>query len=317
MAGESLYFGRAYRLTLEGKEFGSKIFETQGGLPALDIKFDVEYARGCTSREGTVSVLGLSYQTISSILALSAIDRARAYSEMIHIKLEAGYQTGAGLLDILDGYVYKATVTAPPEMWIKMKVAEYNPYCGNTIQFDSDPELMPIRPYLDTILQKYSKIEGVQFKVVDKTRDKLLDSKVKRGISLKGNSYTLRGIIAKLSEELSPEVMFIMRTYAASGNERIIEVHAKSDKEGSTGPDIHIDKDNGLLSVTGIDAVQGTITAFLDGRCDDQLSHMVLKSQLNPEANGKYLIVRKQYVGHYRGKEWYVRYSCKDRVVKS
>ena len=58
--------------------------------------------------------------------------------------------------------------------------------------------------------------------------------------------------------------------------------------------------------------MNGDITTFLSNT-DPNLTFMTLTSQLNPQANGKYQIVKKQYVGHYAGQEWYVKYHCTAR----
>jgi hypothetical protein len=312
VAGTTNFFGRAYRLTLEGPGFGKKVFETQKDKPAMDIKFDVKFARSQVAMEGTVSILGLGWKTINEIMQTSVIARGDYLKNQLHVKLEAGYFTNVGMVEIIDGYVFYASVTAPPEMWLTMKVTEYNQLGAKMVQFDKEIEPMPIKPYVGTILDKIAKAEQVQIRLVDKTEEKILESKKKVHVSLKGEDWCLRTMIMHLTNNLSDEAMFILRTYCASNRERIVEVHSKK-MEGGIGEPIMVDADHGLLSVSGLTATGGTVTTFLDGRCDNQLSHIILKSELNPQANGKYLITEKHNVGHYAGKEWYTKYTCEAR----
>ena len=127
MAGSSKYFGRKYRLVLDLPDDKKYTFETKPGLPAMDIKFDVTYARGQTAREGTVSILGLGRKLINKFISLSGETRGLAMSKLVRVKLEAGYFSDTGMVEIFDGFAWYASVTAPPQMWLNIKVSEYNP----------------------------------------------------------------------------------------------------------------------------------------------------------------------------------------------
>lgn len=308
MAAEELYFGRKYKLTI-----GDRVFETEEGRPAMDIKFNVKYARGQTAKEGTISVLGLSWKTIEKILALSSLARGDAMAKKLRIKLEAGYFTGAGMVEIMDGFVYYATVTSPPEMWLNMLVNEYDPNGGKYVKLSDLKNPQPIRTTVEMVLKSFEMAEGVKFKLLDKTQAGFMDDQTPIKTSFKGESWGLKDALTHLSEKFSDKVLFIMRTYHSENGERHIEAHSKN-QEGSIGPLVTVDANNGLLSVSGITAVNATVTTFLDGRWDDQLSYMQLKSKLNPQSNGRYIIVEKEHTGHFNGKEWYTKYSCSERI---
>lgn len=314
MGAEPLYFGRKYRLSITPPEGDRLVLDVQEDTTPLDIKFDVTYAIGQVAREGTVSILGLGWDTIEPILEMSAMARGDALAEHVHLKLEAGYLSKAGMVEIFDGYIYYATVTSPPEMWVNLKISEVNPYGGPTCDITVTDLLTP-RDIVQGILDKFSKAEGVNFRLVDKTKDKLFDNdKEKTKFSMDGDKQTLKAVLQKLSD-WRPKYVFTLATIEAASNDRIVEVHSKEGGDaGDEGEDVRVDKDNGLLSVSGIDAVSGHITTFIDGRWKDKLSHIRLKSELNPQANGRYRILKKQYTGHYTGKEWYTKYFCSNRV---
>ena len=312
MAGNPRFFGRKYKLTLDTPEGGSKVFEVEDGKPAMDIKFDVTYARGQVAREGTISILGLGYSTMQEYLSLAAMTRGLAMSHLVHVSLEAGYFTDAGMLRILDGFVWHASVTSPPNMWLTLKVSEFHPLGGRAVQL-GDISNMKIRPAVQSVMDKFSDVEGVDFEVEDETEDQILDSG-KKMVSLPfgGKNYSIGDAIRFLNSNVSDDVYFILLTRDDERDTRTLIAVDKGTEKATEG-DIEINGDTGLLSVTGIDAVNGCITTFIDGAVDDTFSHLNLTSILNPQANGRYYICKKQYVGHYMGQEWYTRYFCSAR----
>lgn len=304
MAGEVRYFGRQYAL-----QIGDAYFSVKPGKPAMDIKFDVSYARGQTAREGTISILGLGWEKIHTFIDLSAKARGEALSEQIPVSLWAGYFSDAGMVNVINGYAYYATVTSPPQMWLNIKVSEYNVMGGKSTDLENITN-EPIKSAVEKVLTKFSEIEGVDFLLMDKTEDQLLSTNELTGsVEFKGK-YTIGTAIAKMSECLCDKVYFILRTDTEETNVRHVEALDKNLAKACPGEPAIVDSAHGLLSVTGIDVVQGTVTTFLDDSIPDELCHLQLKSELNPQANGIYYITRKQYVGHYMGNEWYVKYTC-------
>lgn len=299
-AGQVKFFGRAYKLELDGVPY-----ETKEGLPAMDIKFDVTYAIGQTCRFGTVSILGLSHQTMSKYLALSAMPTGKALSEMMTVKLSAGYDSESELTEIINGYAYYATVDAPPNMWLTLKVSEVNPTGGPCVDVAAK-QAPTIESYIRGCLEKFSAEEGVaeEFDFVDYTPSQVCSKKktMQYGLMKKIN---LRDFIAKLNDMSDWNVKFILR-----GN--LLEAYG-IDREETVEKVIDVDGNNGLLAVSGIDAVNGDITTFLSYQ-DERLCYLHLTSQLNPQANGRYIIVRKQHLGHYNGNEWYTKYHCSARA---
>lgn len=317
MAGGATYWGRYYRLTIRPPGGDTETFETRGGGPAMDIKFDVTYARGQLAREGTVSILGLGYEKIHRFLSLAAMARGAAMSELAQLSLEVGYSSAAGTIEVLNGFVWYGSVTSPPNMWLTLKVAEYNPLGGITAQVVCDKET-PLADFLDYVCDQYNEAENseggsgsVHFDWVDWTEDYLVESNEIMVTCQFNETLSLSDCLRKLSKELSDQVQFTLRTHIgeSSGGMRIIEVLDKAENKVMDGS-VSVDPDHGLLSVSGIDCVSGCVTTFIDGRGDDELCHLVLSSDLNPQADGRYYIYKKQYVGHYLGQEWYTKYYC-------
>ena len=178
---EAKYFGRKYRLTLAPPEGRSYTFVTTAGAPAMDIKFDVTYARGQTAREGSVSVLGLGTKLINRFISLAGETRGQAMSELVRVKLEAGYFTAAGMVEIFDGFAWYATVTAPPQRWLNIKVSEYNPLGATAVDLGSC-EGKTIRQVVESILDKFSEAEEENFELQDKTGEDVLDEEISTNI---------------------------------------------------------------------------------------------------------------------------------------
>lgn len=305
MAGNSLYFGRYYKLTL-----GDDTYVTEPGKPAMDIKFDVTYARGSTARDGTVSILGLSHQAINKFISLAAKCRGDAMSQMIPVRLEAGYFSAAGIVEIFDGFAYYATITSPPNMWLNIKVSEVNPLGNKVVKLD---DLAPtnLLDLCNKVLSEFSRAEGLEFEVVDKTFGQILAKEESKRIHF--GECTLSDAVRKLNSEASENVLFILRTHCGVGQRILEAVDKKPERAYDGANDVLVDAQNGLLSVSGLDAVSGCVTTFLDGRYPDEMNHLVLRSELNPQGNGRYYIIKKQYVGHFMGQEWYTRYFCSAR----
>ena len=298
---DTAYFGRYYYLRLSQGDGTLAEYYTESGKPALDIKFNVSFCRNQHCRMGTVSILGLKWETMHTFLELAAQPKGEALSKMLRVELQAGYFTSAGVTEIITGFAHYARISSPPNMWLDLQVAEYNPAGGKTCS--GSVKASTLAAIATQVMGVFSKAEGVDFDFADNTQDKLCSEKM---IGTKTFNYegTLKEVIESMSKDLDDRVQFILKG-------AVLEAYDKATEKATNG-NIEVDKDHGLLSVTGIDAVNGDITTFLSNT-DPNLTFMTLTSQLNPQANGKYQIVKKQYVGHYAGQEWYVKYHCTAR----
>lgn len=311
----SKYFGRAYRITFT-KGIGEKIatFQVEDGKPAMDIKFDVTYALGQTARFGTVSILGLSHEHISNFIKLATMERGAALSEHMRVKLEVGYFSNGGkTVEVLNGFVYYATVTSPPQMWLNMNISEYDPNGSKEIVIPKVASNITIGRYLQELSDAISDKEdgeGIDCTWEDKTEDQVVEGDDEIMTIEFNEKEKLSGIIDKLNKCYA-KAQFLLRCRAEE-DIYVIEAHDKDASKATRGS-VRVDSENGLLSVTGLDPVGGCITTFIDGNARDELCRLTLTSKLNPQANGTYLIIKKQYVGHFMGQEWYTRYFCSAR----
>lgn len=311
----SKYFGRAYRITLtKGNGGSSTVFQTEDGKPAMDIKFDVTYALGQTARFGSISILGLKYETISEFIKLATMERGAALSERMRVRLEVGYFSGGGkTVEVLNGFVYYATVASPPQMWLNLKISEYDPDGAKAIKVANVTSNVPMREFLTQVTDAISSPddgEGIECTWEDMTEDGVVDSDDEIKTIELNEKESLGGIINKLNS-CYDKAQFIIRNRREE-DILVIEAHDKDAKKRTKGT-VQVDANNGLLSVTGLDPVGGCVTTFIDGGATDELCRLNLTSKLNPQANGTYLIIKKQYVGHFMGQEWYTRYFCSAR----
>lgn len=311
----SRYFGRCYKLTLiPPGGSGKKVWEVRESTTPMDIKFDISYARGQIAREGTVSILGLSHKTIYDFICLAGLTRGYAMSKLARVKLEVGYASSAGMIEVIDGFAWHASASSPPNMWIHIKVSECNASGGQSIAPGLDGE-MTLKTMATSMMKKFSVAEGVKFSVQDCTQDKILDKQHEDEIKVRADfgeeDIDLKTAIQKLNA-VSKDIQFILKKSRSEGDTRVLEAIDKAVNKAYKA-NIRVDKNTGLLSVTGIDAINGCITTFIDGAVDDHFSHLVLSSEMNPQANGTYYITRRQFIGHFNGPEWYARYYCSDR----
>lgn len=289
-------------------------FEVEDGKPAMDIKFDVTYSRGQTAREGTVSILGLGHSTIHEFISLAARDRGKALSQRAQLRLQVGYFSNSSMVEILDGFIWYATVTSPPKMWLNLKVSEYDPMGDMEIKLQSNFTNRTLPQILKALCADIGDEDygmGIPYTWEDKTEDEIIESDEEKVTLNVDEKMSLGDIMTLLNSKFANKASFILNTTNSDGCRRIICLDKAQEK--ATRGEIQVDKDHGLLSVTGIDAVSGCITTFIDGSCTDELSHLNLRSELNQQANGRYFIIKKQFVGHFMGQEWYTRYFCSAR----
>ena len=314
---EYKYFGRYYHLKISDK-YGMTLLdaETYRNAPALDIRFNVNFARGQICRDGTISVLGLQHSTITEILYLAAEARGKAMSEQVRCTLDAGYFSEAGWMNIIDGYIWTATVTSPPTMWLNMSIAEYGVDGGATPQsckVTVCPNISEesVQKVGEKVAEIYSEVEGVKIKFEDKTQDQLCSQKSWKSLDNIG-SKTLKSIVEQMSNSLHDSITFGLKRNSSRGNPDgalVIGAYDKDPAKAWSKRPIIVDKDNGLLSVSGISVTNATVSTFITENAAD-LMYLNLISEINPHANGTYIITKIGHIGHYEGNEWYTQYTC-------
>ena len=307
MASDQRFYGRYYNLKIGTDD--SDTFSSDETASPLDIKFKVNTAKVQKFREGEISILGLSHKRISKFLKLAALGRGRALKEMMPVSLMAGYGYKESLIQIINGYAHYGSVTPPPNMWLTLKVAEYSPFGGAEIEIPavSASATKSVSEVVNEIIGKINAANGTNFPdLMDYTQGGIC-SKIKCK-EIEAKRVTINGAIDFINSNLANDVTFTI------DNGKFV-AYDKGDKVAA-GPAQVIDKNHGLLSVSGVDAVNGCITTFLQDSSPNVMTKIQLKSELNPQANGEYVLLRKEYEGHYAGPEWYTRFYCSARIGK-
>ena len=290
MAGET-YFGRKYVLTV-----GGKTFATDPELPPLDIQFNVSRTLSEITTGGQVSILGLSYETITPFLDLIPLGPGAARAKGLKVKLEAGYYN-LGTMMIIDGYASNASISSPPEMWLHLTVDENNVNIPDKQQFGitkTDPPL-PVTTVASALFSKFGKgfSDLTEEQIGQKVKVKAFGPAV----------YEFPDAIKAVTQLAKWKCQCVGSTVYA---------YDLLDSRSKLNP-IIVTNETGLVSVTGITVKEATVSQFITpvNPVSDKLQ---LTSKLNPHANGRYKINKKNFRGHYYGPEWYTTYSCADRV---
>lgn len=230
-------------------------------------------------------------------------------SQLARVRLEAGYYSTAGMVEVFDGFAWYCSVTSPPNMWLNIKVSEVNPLGGPPAEVKI-AQPMTMANILTSVCEAFSEVEEQEIDWEDKTEESVVEGSDKLiRIDFGNKGVSLQEAIGIMNQAFGNIALCTLRSHRTGGT-RIIECLDYEKDKVVAGNDVLVDKDHGLLSVTGIDVVNGCVTTFLDGTAPDELTHLRLKSELNPQANGRYYIVKKQYVGQFMGQEWYSRYFC-------
>lgn len=305
MASDQRFYGRYYTLKI-GKDAGDT-FSTMDTFSPLDIKFKVNTAKVQKFREGEISILGLSHKRISKFLKLAALGRGRALKEMMPVSLEAGYGSKESVVQIINGYAHYGSVTPPPNMWLNLKVAEYNPFGGAEITLPANTanSTKKVREVVNEIIKRINEANGTNFPdLMDYTQGGICS--IIKCKEIEAKKVTINGAMDFMNNNLANDVTFTV------DNGKIV-AYDKGDKVAAGNAQV-IDKNHGLLSVSGVDAVNGCITTFLQDSSPNVMTKIKLTSELNPQANGEYVLLRKEYEGHYAGPEWYTRFYCSARI---
>lgn len=313
MNSDTRYFGRYYHLTIGSPSSPILDIETVPGKPAMDIKFDVSYARGQLVREGTVSVLGLGMEHMQKILKLSAMARGDALSKAVRVKLDAGYHSAAGWVNIIDGFVWTCTISSPPTMWLQMQVSEYHIAGGKAYAGADEVKGQSITKLCKNIAEIYSDLEygdKTHFIFKDRTAEQICDKKKTCQVKIYGKN--LRDALVEMSKSVSDDVVFtLLRDSSEKKGVGVICAYDKDPQKAVKG-NIFVDDNHGLLSVSGVSVTNATVTQFLTKNQND-LTYLQLDSKLNPQGNDKYIIIQIKHFGHYEGAEWYTQYTCTGR----
>lgn len=279
----SFFYKRTYSLTITDELSGWSRTYTE-----LDIKFQIKRAITQTAFQSTISILGLSVEDINRLTVTATSMFSDAMRMRKKVELSAGYNGDNTL--IYRGYIVSATVTSPPEMWLTMTAVNY---------YDVGDELG------DHYIVKGTKLVDVIdyfANVMDMVPN---TSKFSKG-DLKINGFSTTGGKSNIIRDLNALYNGWV-VYEDLGN--LIATDLKYNKMDDQEEEaVELDRNNGLLAISNVTFYGVQVTTFLQ---DIPLfaSRFRLTSELMPSANGIYRIKEREFIGHYRGNEWFSKFT--------
>lgn len=294
MADVRKYWNRIGYVSIEGPD--GKMHDYGNDENALDFKFDVLRVAGDVYVNFTVSILGLSLETIKF---LTAWNIAETMKNPRKIEVYAGYEYGSKAGLIAKGYIIHAMPTNPPEMWLNMQclnIANKRSKLVTAGDLNIKTNGVKFKDLFESVAShlgyspvwKLSKEFGEQKLKVPKFACNEADL-IKKTASILGVVITVEGDL--------------MTAWEPRGWESAVK---------SANP---VSIETGLIGIAKLD-VAG---AVLRVRMNDNLpimSWIKLESKMVPSANGYYYILTKRDVGHLRGDDWYTELQVLRKVDK-
>jgi hypothetical protein len=251
----------------------------------LDFKFKVKSLAGIYT-DFSVSVLGLSASTITDLTVWNPVEAIKKPRRII---VYAGYaKTGEEV--IASGYIWYATPTPPPEMWMNFECKQFLGY-SDRIEKPYTLKNKYMREIFTTIAAECG------YRGDYRTSDNKLVS-----------SFTIEGKKGELA-----------RTFAYRFGKKVClwsNILICEDNDGERrNPEkkVLVSQDTGLLSIGQIDIIGARITTRL--RADIKIFDWIeLQSTLIPSSNGPYFVIEEETEGHFRGEVWQTTYRCLRKV---
>lgn len=281
------YWNRIGHIRIQGGD--GNMYSFGEDSESLDFKFSVEKKAGDIYTDFTVSILGL---TAESVNFLTAWDKANSMITARRIEVYAGYESDGKAPLIARGYVLSAIPTEPPEMWVNMEcrnifreqaelVTEQTVFHGKekttkALFFNDVCECLGYEPRLPEWFKKgmNDPVTIVPF-VCDKTE------LLKQASAITGWQIILDGNVATAFPSESwlvcPKAKNLMPT---------------------------ISVETGMIGISNV-TIQGMKVKC---RLNDQFqinTWVKVVSVLMPKVSGMYYIVHKKTIGHLRGDDWF------------
>lgn len=277
------FFKREYKLVIEDGQSGETYILTN-----LDIKFKAQKYVACVKFEAQIDILGLSKDVVNSLVATSLYDPHSVVTKLRkHIVLKAGY--AGSLVDVFDGYVVHASVDSPPNMWVHLTVNNFIEDVHDVYDISCSKD-MTINAVFDYVAQRFGWTPR---------------NETTTSVMFHAGAFNVLGTKSKVMKQLQL-MMPQWRIFYDNGLLYAVDKDSMDDKKKQYQK---INRESGLLSVSGIDLVGGNFTTWLAN--DVPLSRWIdVESELYKPASGLYRVISKQFVGHFRGREWYTTYEC-------
>ena len=290
--------------------FPKKTFDIMESLEDIDYKFNIRKVCDMTTTncEASVSILGLSRETIHRLATLRAVGPELQLRK--RVRVYASYEDFGDNL-IFDGDIVKAQPSTPPENWLNI-----NAFVGNYRHSELYSMAVNDRLSIQQLMTNGAKILGVDKVEFRNASDAKVQAEMKRtlkGFDCSGTKYDLLQMLNRVSDFIVFE-----------DNGRLIcQLNTDDDYKRSRNTAAILSEDTGMIGIpevlVGSAEGKGKKTASdssgsslrLSVKCfinpSIQLWDLVyLKSVYLPDADGYYTVNEIEYSGHLRGQDWYM-----------
>lgn len=265
--------------------------------------FSIEFPVACRAIEAKISILGLSFETIQSLMAyMPAVEEKK--KERI-IRVYAGYEkTGEELL--YTGYIIQAMPRNPPEMWVDILATNFGTLM-DTYSVEGSGEEITRREWIQKVCKTCGWDGPIVYPENNESVNKALDIKMKDKSINPNNALK----IAELMNICGAEGLFTVNLY---GNNLYVYPNDPYQVPKSMAQDLDIT--TGLVGIPEIKWQDITLKAFLSTRFR-AANWVKLTSEMVPKANGHYWIYDIKYVGELRGQDWYVIIKARPDTIEA
>lgn len=273
------FFNRTYELSISGDGVDVSVNR-------LDVRFDVQFFTGPRTGSASITIIGLSYDTISILEPFTVASPGTLMTgKGIKVTLKAGYDDSNET--IFDGLLYSVSISEPPELAVSISAKGFRSISDlERKNIVTEPDIK-----VTELASSAFAVFGLQFNNQSHINDqKKMGSKV-----LNGDLVDFMMAIQRMSKWYL--------TYLPSDNV-VIATDYKPTEAYET-----INKSNGLLGVPSVNVYSANICTWLRQDNPSVSRMVVLESELHPSANGRYWINSIRYKGEYRGKSWYTMYN--------
>lgn len=268
-------------------------------LEDIDFKFRVKKMCDMTSTnsEASVSILGLSRESIHRLTTLRPVGVEQTFKK--RIRVYASYKDFGDNL-IFDGDIVKSQPSIPPENWLNISAFVGN-YRHNELYSSAVNGGMRIRDLMKNGA-KILDLNGVEF--VDADVKEVQDEMNRHinGFDCSGTKYDLLQMLNRVSDFIVFE-----------DNGRLV-CKLRDDERRSRKTAAVLSESSGMIGIPEVIVGKGddnqlplrmSVKCFINPSI--QLwDRVYLQSVYLPDANGFYVVNEIEYEGHLRGQEWYM-----------
>ncbi len=277
-------------------------------LDGIDFKFQIRKVCDMTSTnsEASVSILGLSRDTIHRLTTLRAVGPELQMQK--RVRVYASYEDFGDNL-VFDGDIVKAQPSIPPENWLNI-----NAFVGNYRHNELYSLAVNDRLAVQSLMYNGAKLLGlknVKFVDADNAKVQTEMKRTLKGFDSSGTKADLLQMMNRVSDFMVFEDNGTLVCKLKDDSTRSRNTAAVlSETTGMIGiPEVLVGSAEGKgkkdASDTSPSSLRLSVKCFINPSI--QLWDLVyLKSVYLPDADGYYTVNEIEYNGHLRGQDWYM-----------